>query len=90
MPDLVMMINYPYYKPVDTRGVITRLFTSQDILNLYLTSASIVATEVDASTRYDSRPAPKPSPTDAGLVSVTVPAYTAVATETASGSYRVS
>jgi hypothetical protein len=90
MPDLVMMINYPWYKPVNTKGVITRQFISQDIVNLYLPSVSIVTTEVNVRTQQDTRPAPKPSPTDAGLVGVTVPTYTAVVTETASGSYRVS
>jgi hypothetical protein len=90
LPDLVMMINYPYYKPINTKGVITRQFMSQDIINLYLTSVSVVAAEVGAGTQYDSRPAPKPPSTGDGLVSVTVPTYTAVVTESASGSYRVS
>jgi hypothetical protein len=90
LPDLVMMVNYPWYKPVNTKGVITRQFISQDVVNLFIPSVSIVATDVKASTQPDSRPAPMPSPTDAGLVSVTVPTYTVVVSETASGSYRVS
>jgi hypothetical protein len=36
MPDFVMLIQYPFSKPIDTRGAVTRIFKSEDIVHVYV------------------------------------------------------
>jgi hypothetical protein len=88
MPDLVMMINYPYYKPINNKGVMTRQFISNDVVTIFMPSITMVYTEVNSNAQVDSRRSGEPTPTDAGRVSVTVPTVSVVATDSSSASIR--
>jgi hypothetical protein len=88
MPDLVMMINYPYYKPINNKGVMTRQFISSDVVTIFMPSITMVCTEVNSKAQADSRRSGEPTPTDKGWVSVTVPTVSVVATDSSSASIR--
>jgi hypothetical protein len=89
MPELVSLIIYPWFKPVNNKGVIVRQFVVQDRLYIFIPSVSIQASEANAVARLAFGSAIRVSPTDRGLTTVTVPSYTVIASETASGGYQV-
>jgi hypothetical protein len=36
MPDFVMLIQYPFSKPINAKGIVTRIFKSEDIVSVYV------------------------------------------------------
>ena len=52
MPDAVMMLAYPAAKPLDAKGYISRIYTSQDVLTIFkpYVIINVIATETAAAT----------------------------------------
>ena len=87
MPDAVMMLAYPATKPLDSKGYVTRLYTTSDMVVTLVPSAVTNAVETaPASGRGD--PAGITSASDLGRQDASTPTTTPVATESPTATTR--
>jgi hypothetical protein len=83
-----MMINYPYKKPLDSKGFMTRQYIAQDVVNLFVPSLILSPNETGASAQYSSLAAGESAPNDAGRINLTAPNLKTVVTESASANMK--
>jgi hypothetical protein len=79
-----MMINYPYKKPLDSKGFVTRQYIAQDVVNFFVPSLILSPNETGASAQSSSLAAREPAPNDAGIKGLTAPSINTVVNESAS------
>jgi hypothetical protein len=78
-----MMINYPYKKPLDSKGFITRQYIAQDVVNFFVPSLILSPNETGASAQSSSLAAGEQTSQYSGTVALTAPSINTVVTESA-------